>query len=129
VIHVWQWYGHKPGVKPSTTASAGTASAAASTTSAADVSPAAECSSSTAPAAVNTPTAATPRTSISNISPRKRKRTSMQTGVLTAVKGMADNMQKMEQERLQLARQMHAEKMKFFGDFLEVLKGEKKDKQ
>ena len=49
--------------------------------------------------------------------------------VLTAVKEMADNMQKMEQERLQLARQMHAEKMKFFGDFLEVLKGEKPDKQ
>ena len=49
--------------------------------------------------------------------------------VLTAVKEMADNMQKMEQERLQLARQMHAEKMKFFGDFLEVLKREKPDKQ
>ena len=82
----FQWYGHKPGVEPSVTAT-------------------------TSPAG-------------RRVSPRKRS-SSVQSAILNVVKEMSADNKRMEEERLKVARQMHSEKMKFFGDFLEVLKGQK----
>jgi len=41
---------------------------------------------------------------------------------------MAKDNREMEEERLKAAKLMHEQKMKFLGDFLEVLKGDKQKK-